>query len=401
VDRTTAIEISGPYGDGKTTALPSSLSEDDVVIRGSSRHSSGNTNGVNSSKAAAIPEAAAIPKPAKETPSGATSAPATFSAADGADKTTAEQSVFVPEKASKTNAGGATWGLDGKRSAERRPSTSSSQMGATRSFSLGGSGSISLEQIKSVGGVRLASLLMPSCNSNSPNNYLWLEETLDCLAKNEAHSLGCRDNETGKLFTPVFFVMGACPNLFCGSMQAVMYCVGVDGVVDFWWVKPMKGSQTRVEQCTLSRNVKGPHKNDPGRSKPFYKPLADVFGQAAAMKDGWRFGIEDAGASADRAARAYVEKETSDGPDRMYLYLIWQEDWTNNPFARSKYIKGKIVYQRELKADEFFSRQYMITNGVMSLIDYEDSIGDSSIPGDEVKSLINWVPGQDRLRPMT
>merc|ERR1719502_2044160 len=24
----------------------------------------------------------------------------------------------------------------------------------------------------------------------------------------------------------------------------------------------------------------------------------------------------------------------------------WQEDWTSNPFARSKYIKGKIVYQK-------------------------------------------------------
>ena len=39
-------------------------------------------------------------------------------------------------------------------------------------------------------------------------------------------------------------------------------------------------------------------------------------------------------------------------------YLIWQEDWTSNPFARSKFIKGKIAYQRDPRARDYYCRPY-------------------------------------------
>merc|ERR1719277_3002927 len=102
-------------------------------------------------------------------------------------------------------------------------------------------------------------------------------------------------------------------NTFCG-MQAVMYCASWDCQVDFWWVKPSKTADSEgnfgIEQNTLSRHAKGPHKNDPGRSKQFYKPLADLFGQEGQCRDGSRFGIERVGScTGGRAVRAYIEQE--------------------------------------------------------------------------------------------
>lgn len=233
---------------------------------------------------------------------------------------------------------------------------------------------------------------LPSSNANGPQDYLWLEETLSALARNEADALGCRDGASGKAFTPIFFVIGGCPNIFCG-MQAVMYSVSGDREVDFWWVKPSKGSHG-VEHNTLSRHAKGPHKNDPGRSKQFYKPLADVFTQGHA-KDGLSFGIEAATASPQRrAARAFVDLETKGRRERMYLHLVWQEEWSTNPFTRSKYVKGRIIYQLNLEAGEFYSRQYLILNGVMNILDIEGRPTVAVLPSDEVKELFDWVPGQ-------
>merc|ERR1740138_2026258 len=83
-----------------------------------------------------------------------------------------------------------------------------------------------------------------SRNANVPRDYRWLEEVLTVLASNRAPSLGCIDTVTGENFSPLFFVCGACPNLFCG-MQAVMYGVSTCGQVDFWWVKPSKDAGER------------------------------------------------------------------------------------------------------------------------------------------------------------
>mmetsp|Transcript_65218 Transcript_65218/g.168352 ORF Transcript_65218/g.168352 Transcript_65218/m.168352 type:complete len:455 (+) Transcript_65218:152-1516(+) len=239
--------------------------------------------------------------------------------------------------------------------------------------------------------VRGGELRPTSGNVNRPQDYMWLQATLDTLVSNEGGSLGCTDLTTNKGSWPIFVVIGGCPNIFCG-MQAVMFTVSRDGEVDFWWVKPEsgRGEGGGIERQTLNRHGKGPHKNDPGRSKPFYKPLADLFsGQEKSSKDGTSFGIERVNDSSGNvtAMRAYIEQEVNGRPERYYLSVVWQEDWTTNPFARSKYIKGKIVYQKTPEAPEFFSRQYNISNGQLTLSEREDPPFLCVIPGDDIKDL--------------
>jgi len=234
---------------------------------------------------------------------------------------------------------------------------------------------------------------LPTANLNSPSDFLWMQEILQSIVRNEAQVFGCSDIAIDKNFAPLFVVAGSCPNYFAG-MQAVMYSVAADGEVDFWWVKPMKEAATTLERNTLNRHSKGTHKNDPGRSKPFYKPLADVFAQAT-VQEGLRFSI-DRGADGKRAPRAYIEMQShiEMQPERMYIYLVWQEDWTNNPFARVKYVKGRILYQREPEANVFYSRQFSIQNGVVYILELEQGPIAAPLPDDQVKLLYDWAPGQ-------
>lgn len=224
-------------------------------------------------------------------------------------------------------------------------------------------------------------------NGNMPQDYKWLESILESIALNRAGTLGCKDVSNGKGFVPVFFVLGACPNIFCG-MQAVMYSVGSDGDVDFWWVKPGKSDSSSghvgVEENTLSRHFKGPYKNDPGRSKPFYKPLADLFKQEQQVGD-LRFGIEQGGSGS--RSRAFLEQASGGQSTRQYMHLVWQEDWTSNPFSRSKYIKGKIVYQKDPEALTFYSREYVILNGAITVSAEEEPPFCSVLPGEDIKDL--------------
>jgi len=227
----------------------------------------------------------------------------------------------------------------------------------------------------------------PSNNTNKPGDYVWLQEVLWNVVKNEAHSLDVVDTATSQGFTPIFFVLGSCPNTFCG-MQAVMYSVSREREqdLDFWWVKPQKLTAVELERNTLSRNAKGPHKNDPGRSKPFYKAFADLFVQGSAGPPGMCFGIEKVnGKPHQSTARAYLKNDSDDS--KMYLHLVWQEDWTTNPFSSKKYIRGKIVYQKDLDVHEFFSRQYCIKNGAVSISDVEEPSFKTILPSDEIKDL--------------
>eukprot|EP00927_Polykrikos_kofoidii_P086882 TRINITY_DN9867_c0_g1_i1.p1 TRINITY_DN9867_c0_g1~~TRINITY_DN9867_c0_g1_i1.p1 ORF type:complete len:321 (+),score=33.82 TRINITY_DN9867_c0_g1_i1:307-1269(+) len=182
----------------------------------------------------------------------------------------------------------------------------------------------------------------PCGNVNRPQDYVWLRDALTALARNEARTFGCTDLASGSSFEPIFFVIGACPNVLCG-MQAVVYCVCPEARVDFWWVKPSKTAPTELEEATLNRHSKGPHKNDPGRSRQFYKPLADVF-ENGEVRQGWRFGIQQVQSNkGTQARRAYLQSETGKSSPRLYVHLFWQEDWTTNPLARSKYIKANGV----------------------------------------------------------
>lgn len=222
-------------------------------------------------------------------------------------------------------------------------------------------------------------------NANQPQDYRWLEATLIQVACNKANTLGAADAQTGKAFTPLFFVIGGCPNYFCG-MQAIAYFTSADGEVDFWWVKPSKTSGTEIEQATLSRHAKGPHKNDPGRSKPFYKPLADMFQEGHRAEDGRKFFIE--APPGQTVPRAIIEEDSSnDTRRRLWVHLVWQEDWTSNPFSKSKYIKGKLVYQRSPADLQFYAREYCIKDGVFSFSLFEDGARDSVLPDESIKEL--------------
>lgn len=230
--------------------------------------------------------------------------------------------------------------------------------------------------------------MKPSSNGNRPQDYAWLEDVLHKLSQNEAAALNCHDSDNGDKFTPIFFLIGACPNILCG-MQAVMYCAGRScGKVCFWWVKPAKGTgpgPPRLEEATLQLHTRGSHKNDPGRSRQFLKPLADVF-ESGASTQGWRFGTEvTMSRFGKKAVRAFLQQEREDAP-KMWVHILWQEDWSN-PLSSKKYIKGKIVYQKFVAASQYFSRQYEYNDGVMTISAYEEPPHCAPLPTDEVKTL--------------
>lgn len=224
-------------------------------------------------------------------------------------------------------------------------------------------------------------------NTNLPSDYRWLEVVLWDLAKNQASSLTCSDMVSGRQFIPLFLVLGACPNTFCG-MQAVMYSSSANNnsEIDFWWVKPTKSDSSRLEGSTLCKHSKGQHKNDPGRSKSFYKPLADLFQGEGSYMNGVRFSIGH-GTNGLKAPRACIEQVIGGKPTKHWLTMVWQEEWTSSPFAFSKYIKGKLVYQRDVESMEFYTKAYCIQNGTMTLSETEDPPFHVPVPGIEVKFL--------------
>lgn len=239
----------------------------------------------------------------------------------------------------------------------------------------------------------------PSGNGNSPDDYNWLNDVLHKLSSNQASSLPCIDTDTKKRMTPLFFVIGACPNILCG-MQAVMFTCDSKKMIDFWWVKPVSqngfGSpkktpsslnpQSTLEMETLNRHSSGSHKNDPGRSKPFYKPLADLFEKSQATSS-WHFWIEmTRSKTGDEAPRAVMRK-LGKMHHKNYVHVLWLEDWTSNPFSMNKYIKGKIVYQRKIGSRRFHCRQFEIHDKKLFIVSDENASFSSVIPPPEVKEL--------------
>ena len=213
-------------------------------------------------------------------------------------------------------------------------------------------------------------------NKNLPSEYAWLRELLQQISDNDAPRV--IDLTTGEDAHPLFVVAGACPSSLA-PMQAVMYVTAIRPAlqqsVDFWWIKPAQGASTQLEEQTLHRHARGRHKNDPGRSRMVYAPLAALFERGGLSEDGTlSFGIERVG---EQPARAYIQCMRT--ASRYYICLIWQEDWTANPFARSKYIQGKLIYQSALcVGGALYARPFRIDNGLLVVP-----------PGDESRQ---WVP---------
>lgn len=227
-------------------------------------------------------------------------------------------------------------------------------------------------------------------NPNMPSDYSWLCELLRMIIGNQAGGAGSmdRNNPQALKATPLFVVLGACPSSFA-PMQAVLYSAVGDSSVEFWWTKPRKNAPESLERLTLDKWSKGPYKNDPGRSKGIYKPLADLFVHTSKKEDQlFKFGLERSIAGGS-CTRAFIEDPRVAPPGRYYLYLVWQEEWTQNPLASSKFIKGKIAYQRDPEqgvAAVIFLREYCITNGKLELSDLEEHAGDL-LPGVALKEL--------------
>jgi len=229
-------------------------------------------------------------------------------------------------------------------------------------------------------------------NQNMPHDYGWLTELLVMICDNQAGGIGSMDRNSKDALraTPLFVVCGACPSTWA-PMQAVLYSAIGQGEssVDFWWTKPRKNAPEILERLTLDRWAKGPYKNDPGRSKSIYKPLADLFTHASKKDDQlFKFGME-AASPGGSCTRAFIEDPRTAPPGRYYLYLVWQEEWTQNPLASNKFIKGKIAYQREPErgvAAVIFLREYCITNGKLQLSEVEEPASEV-LPGASLKEI--------------
>jgi len=203
---------------------------------------------------------------------------------------------------------------------------------------------------------------------------------LEVICANRAPELACKGRK-GKSVQPVLCIMGACPSAFAG-MQAVVYCVDSEGEMDFWWIKPQGSDGTRLEWSTMNFNDRGPHKNNPGASASVYQPLADLFGQPRKKKDHVSFEL----CSVEGATRAMMLCRGV----KLYMYSIWQEEWTSNPLAWTKHIQGKIVYQKDPATMEFFTLPYRIEDGVVAVgppLTEEGPYGPAVMPSSTIKDM--------------
>lgn len=232
-----------------------------------------------------------------------------------------------------------------------------------------------------------------SGNSNKPSLYGWIGSLLWRVSKGDASRVATLKSRPA---TPLFVVMGSCPNAFCG-VQAMLYAApdseGDQGSpVDFWWIKPQKNNQDQLEENTLTLRSTGAHKNDPQRSRQAYQPLADWFNSAdkenQKPSNPKRPTFELLKCSEGSAVRAVMRLEGD--PQPLYLLYVWQEQWGGlGPFAK-KFLKGTLVYQRSLKGTEspsgnLYARGFAIEGETLKVANEEYFLGKEDVFPDEVK----------------
>jgi len=153
--------------------------------------------------------------------------------------------------------------------------------------------------------------------------------------------------------------------------------------LDFWWLKPRGAA---LDERTLHRHASGDAKNDPAASRAVYEPLAKLFmsdGPEVVKAGGGRLSFGVARAE-DGKPRAFIEQR--DSGERYYLCLIWQENFTTNPLARSKLLSGKLVYQLAPRATVFHARPFVLRDGVLSVsTDAPEEKFSSALPPDTIK----------------
>ena len=72
----------------------------------------------------------------------------------------------------------------------------------------------------------------------------------------------------------------------------------------------------------------------------------------------------------------------------MWIYFIWQEEWSTSLLSTKKFLKGKIVYQRDPEEPAFYVRQYEIKGEELRIGELEEGpFGPGVMPSDVVKQL--------------
>jgi len=232
-------------------------------------------------------------------------------------------------------------------------------------------------------------------NKNRPADYSWMRELLVRIVQCRAPSV--HDAATSMTGTPLFVVAGACPSILA-PMQSVMFAAmhaaddAAPPTVDFWWIKPRSNDPNELEPQTMSRNTRGVHKNIPGRSASLYAPIGAAFQNGAltgaiddsAGEDAPRFGLERV---EGLGWRATLRRGSEPGVTR-YLVLVWQELWSS-PLARSKWIEGKLLYQRQdsasLMDSALFAAPYRFDGKAIAVaLEVEEAVS-SVLPPDSFK----------------
>jgi hypothetical protein len=228
----------------------------------------------------------------------------------------------------------------------------------------------------------------PSGNTNTPQDYLWLQALLNDLGTNKANTLGCHDVASKSIFTPLFLLIGPAPSILAPMQAIVFACDEKEHDLDFWYVKPRKGQETELESQTLHRQTKGAHKNDPGASKRVLQPFAELFvagWQTSARKGGpkRRFYVETPDSCS--CPRAVLEEDFEDEP-KMYLTFIWMEDWSS-PLSWHKFVSGKLVYQRDPQVAVYQARQFKLVDKDIHVSEFEEGPWTTPLPPESLKDL--------------
>ena len=130
----------------------------------------------------------------------------------------------------------------------------------------------------------------------------------------------------------------------------------------------------------LRHQTGGPFGNSCGaRAAEGFRPIADRFAKSQT-RGCITFGVE-AGKQA-KAPRAFFQLR--DGA-RLYLYAVWQEDWSTYYGT----MEGHLVYQKDTSLPEFYMRPFRIESGNLRVAINESTekgpYGPGTIPSDIVK----------------
>merc|ERR1712216_446717 len=102
---------------------------------------------------------------------------------------------------------------------------------------------------------------------------------------------------------------------------------------------------------------------------------------------GSKGGVEFGVSTVEGAPRAWMLCRGT----KLYMYAIWEEEFTTNPLAWTKYVQGKFVCQKDPAVMEFCTLPYKIENGdvlkVGAANTEEGPYGPAVMPSDTIKDM--------------